>query len=298
MLARWLLNGSSDYTAWDWRPEVLLVLGTFAILYTAGWWRLRRKGRTKLATNWRFVSYWAGILVVGLALMSPIDGLQEVLFSIHMVQHLLLMMLAPPLLWLGNPLPFGMWGLPPALRYYAGRLLTRRATFRQWLRSGTTLPITWFVFVAILWGWHDPSAYNAALKLEWVHDLEHISFFLGGMLFWWHVTDSAPYINGHRSYIARLALVILTLFQNFGPALAISMANEPIYSHYTTVSHPWDISVMDDQRIAGTIMWIPNGMMYVVTAVILISRLVSQSQKKAAQHQKMMAHSSDGVAER
>jgi cytochrome c oxidase assembly factor CtaG len=267
---------SALLTAWDWRLDVSLVLGTTTLLYIIGWWRLRRKGRGQLATGWRLASYLGGIFALVLALLSPIDTFQSLLFFMHMVQHLLLSMIAPPLLWLASPLPISLWGLPKALRLSMALLLGRQAIFRRALRAATPPFIVWMLYVATLWGWHDPAAYNAALRIEWLHDVEHLSFFGTSMLFWWHVTNAAPRIHGHFPRFSRVLYVLLAFFQNFGPSIVITMAPEPIYTHYTEVPRLWGISALEDQRIGGLIMWIPGGMMYAVAEIILVVRMLGQ----------------------
>jgi cytochrome c oxidase assembly factor CtaG len=264
-------------SAWEWRLDVILILGTATALYIAGWWRLRRKGRRKLATGWRLASYLSGITALVLALLSPIDALQSLLFLMHMIQHLLLMMIAPPLLWLGSPMPISVWGLPHTLRRSLGGLLGRNALFRRGLRAATTPFISWLVFVATLWGWHDPAAYDAALRITWLHDLEHITFFGAALLFWWHATTAAPRIHGSFPFAARVAYLLLAFFVNFVPSVPLALANQPIYTFYTEVPRLWGISALQDQRIGGVIMWIPGGMMYAGAILILIIRHLGQS---------------------
>ena len=130
-------------SSWDWRLDVILILLTAGMLFLRGWIRLRRRSQRTdwygLGAAWRPFSYGLGLILVGLALMSPLDTLASVLFSIHMVQHLLLIMLAPPLLLAANPMPFILWGLPDLARRPVGRGLSRllnpNASFRRQLRA-------------------------------------------------------------------------------------------------------------------------------------------------------------------
>ena len=129
-------------SSWEWRVEVLVVLVPLGLLYTIGWQRLRKRStHVRFATKRRLVAYWSGWALLVTALMSPLDRLGGQLFFMHMIQHLLLIMVAPPLLLLANPLPFLLWGLPAAQRRYAGRglsqLLHRESRFRNGLRSIT-----------------------------------------------------------------------------------------------------------------------------------------------------------------
>src|SRR5262245_45146739 len=113
--------------AWHWhaRPDVAVTLFLVGVAYVRGWWRLRRQGHRQIASRWRLAAYLAGLLTLTLALLSPLDHLAEVRFSAHMVQHQLLLMVAPPLLLLGNPFPFGLWGLPVRVRRRVAGTLTR-----------------------------------------------------------------------------------------------------------------------------------------------------------------------------
>ena len=121
------------FSQWEWRLEILIPLGLLAAIYTAGWLNVRRRrhGHSNLANYWRLTSYWIGILVLMTSLMSPIDVLGGQLFFMHMIQHLLTMMIAAPLLWLANPFPFMVWGLPLRVRPAVTDQFRRDALFRR-----------------------------------------------------------------------------------------------------------------------------------------------------------------------
>ena len=285
--------------SWDWRLDVILVLALAGTLYTTGWRRLRQRtrhsrnryqhrqrpgGRWPLVVGWRLAAYLLGLLFIGLALLSPVDALAGQLFFMHMIQHLLLIMIAPPLLLIANPLPFVLWGLPASLRRRLGRALSlalhRDSFFRRGLRSATASGAIWLFWVISLVGWHDPTAYNAALRVEWIHDLEHLSFFLASMLFWWHVTGAGPRIHRQHGLIGRIALVIAAVPPNMLVGLVLALAEEVIYTYYLDVPRLWGIDVLTDQQIGGVIMWVPGSMMYLIAALILISRLLQAEENK------------------
>ncbi|MFQ5857084.1 MAG: cytochrome c oxidase assembly protein [Anaerolineae bacterium] len=276
---------------WEWRPAVILVLAVMAGTYGLGWWRLRRQGHRRLASGWRLTAYLSGLAVLAAALLSAIDALQSLLFTMHMVQHELLMMVAPPLLLLGDPFPIVLWVLPAGLRRTVGRLLTRGATFRRVLYRFTAPWVAWALYVAILWIWHSPSAYDVALRNEVIHDLEHLSFFAAALLFWWHVTAAAPHIHGSMGYGVRIGYVLAALAQNEILAVSIALARQPLYTYYTTVPRLWGLSVLDDQKLGGAIMWIPGGMMYVLTAIILLACLLDWEEKKTRREMSGDMHS-------
>lgn len=280
--------------SWDWRIEVIATLLTAGALYLAGWRRLRAlsgarhvtarlRGRMPLTARWRQASYLAGLLVLAVALMSPIDVLGSQLFVMHMVQHLLLVMVAPPLLLIATPFPVILWGLPKAGRRTVGRWFRRRSPLRRLLRGGATPGIVWFLYTAVYVGWHDPGLYNLALRNEWVHDLEHLSFFATAMLFWWHVTGVGPRFHRVLSTSRRLIYVISAVPANMLTGVAIAFAREPIYTYYTTVPRLYGLTVMQDQMLGGIVMWIPGSMMLLLVALVLISRMVQVEVDKPIQ---------------
>lgn len=235
---------------------------------------MKRRGSSKLVKPWRSVAYLAGLAVVAIALMSPIDVLSSQFFFMHMVQHLLLVMIAPPLLFVGDPMPIMIWGLPSGLRLEIGRWLRPESRFRRTVRSLTTPGVVWFLFVATLVGWHDPRLYGLALESELVHDLEHLTFFGTAVLFWWHIIGSAPHIHKRLSPGVRIGYALSVVPPTALTGIAIAFASEPIYEYYMTVPRPGEMTVMQDQMLSGVIMWIPGSMMYIIAALILIAQIV------------------------
>jgi cytochrome c oxidase assembly factor CtaG len=273
---------SAVLLSWDWRLDVSAVLLLMGSLYSLGWWRIRRQatGQQRLATGRRLVTYLIGLLMVAIALMSPVDVLSGQLFFMHMIQHKLLIVFAPALLWMANPLPFYLWGLPPRLRRRAGGLLSPASPFRRTLRAVTAPGLVWLTFVAILVGWHDPNAYDAALRSRLVHDIEHLTFFGSAMLFWWQVVGAGPRLHT-MSRGMRLAYVLGVVPVNMAIGVTIAFASQPIYTYYTAMPRLWGISVMLDQMISGVIMWIPGSEMYIYAALVLIARMVQSEAEKA-----------------
>jgi len=267
--------------SWAWRPEIMLSLGLAAAVHLAGRRRLKQRGGARLVSPWCSVSYLGGLAVLWIALMSPIDVLSGQFFFMHMVQHLLLVMIAPPLLWLANPMPTMMWGLPAGLRLEVGRWLRPDAPFRRMVRTLTAPGLVWLYFVALLVGWHDATLYGLALESDLVHDLEHLTFFGSAMLFWWHVIGAAPHIHKRLSTGVRIGYALSVVPANALTGIAIAFASKPIYTYYTTVARPGDMTVMEDQMLGGVLMWIPGSMMYIVAALILIARIVRDEENKA-----------------
>lgn len=272
--------------SWEWRPEVLIPLIVAGVIYFLGWRRLRMKGQQphRLANGWRLASYWAALLFIGLALLSPIDVLGGQLFFMHMIQHLILMMLGAPLLMLANPLPFLLWGLPDKARRVAGaalsNLLHRRSSTRKALRTMTAPGIAWLIFVFVLVGWHDPTLYNAALRNELVHDLEHISFFVAALLYSWHVVGAGPRLHKRLSPAAKILFVIAAIPANMLTGIVIAFSDQVIYTYYLGVPRLWGIDALGDQMLGGVIMWVPGSMMYIVAVLIITARWLQGEEKK------------------
>ncbi len=276
-------------SSWDWRIELIIVLALAGTIYTRGWWRLRQRtaprhglNRWQAAAVWRPVAYLGGLLILGLALMSPIDVIGSQLFFLHMIQHIIIVSFVPPLLWLANPLPFFLWGLPGQSRIRFGRLLGRYGKLRLGLRKFTGPGTIWMVFVILYIGWHNPMLYNAALESELVHDLEHLSFFGAAMLYWWLIIGAGPVVHKPLSVVGRFIFVLMAIPPNMITGMAIAFSEGPIYAHYEAMPRLWNFSVMADQRLAGVIMWVPGSMMYIVYALILVARWLKQEEEKPA----------------
>lgn len=264
---------------WEWRPVVILVLLTFGTLYGRGWWTLRQK-QSQLATKGRLASYLGGLAALALSLLSPIDWLGGQLFFMHMIQHLLSIMVAAPLLWLGNPFPVVLWGMPRSLRRMVSHLLATRSPFRRAMTAITKPGFAWLIFVVVLLGWHEPSAYNLALRRPWVHDVEHIMFFGAAMLYWWHVTGAAPHLHPRMPVWMSMGFLLATIPPNMLTGVTIAFSETVVYTYYESVPRVWGVTVMQDQQLGGAIMWIPGSMMFLVAALIVIAVGLSRAEDK------------------
>jgi putative membrane protein len=268
-------------SAWEVRPIVLIVLLTMGTLYFVGWRRLRRQSaHQKLATGLRLASYFSGLGIIALSLMSPIDRLGGQLFFMHMVQHMLFMMLAAPLLWLAEPFPIALWALPGKARHQVGGLFTSDSAFRRTFAAATSPAICWLIFVSIYLGWHDPQAYNAALYHDWVHDIQHITFFGASMLYWWPVIGAAPHIHARFPEWAKLPYLIGTIPPNMFIGVSIAFATDVRYTYYESIPRFFGFTVMQDQQLSGAIMWIVGSMMFIMAALIVLGRLFIREKQR------------------
>lgn len=267
-------------SSWELRWEVLIPLVVLGSIYAIGWVRLRRQSRRqKVANKWRLTMYYLGMGSLALALLSPIDWLGSQLLTMHMVQHKILVMVSAPLIWLGNPYPVGLWGLPRPARRAVTTALAGDTWFRRGLSMISQPAICWLIFTFLYLGWHDPSLYDLALRVEWVHNLEHLSFFLGAMLFWWPVVNGAPRLHKSVPYWARILYVLAFVPPNAIAGFAIANASEVIYTYYNSVPHIYGMTALEDQMIGGAIMWVWSSEMMIDVAVIMLG-VISYSEKK------------------
>lgn len=272
-------------TSWSLRPDVILVVALLGSAYTAGWRRLKKRG-PHVARKWQLMVYIVGLATVGLALLSPIDSFTSSLFLMHMIQHELLMMVAAPLLLLANPLPAFLWALPRRPRHGIGRLLTRRALVRRGLWALTLMPVAWLLYVVNLWVWHHPAMYEAALRNDLIHDLEHLAFFGTALLFWWPIINPAPRLHGHIHHGLRIVYVVAAAFQNTALGFLIATTERVLYLSYMAAPRLWGLSPLADQGWGGAIMS-EGGMMYVIAVLVLVAKLLEREEQVTRQREAM-----------
>jgi len=197
--------------------------------------------------------------VVALALESPLDELSGSLFFAHMVQHLLLIAVAAPLLVLGAPLTPWLWALPPSARRGTSRLWRRLA----WLE----LPVVALILhSAALWLWHIPALYDAALASRPIHVLEHLAFLGTAVLFWWSVLR----VGAAGSALGVVCVFALALQSTLLGAL-LTFSPGAWYSSHAATTAAFGLTPVEDQQFAGLIMWIPGGVIYLVAALWLFN---------------------------
>jgi cytochrome c oxidase assembly factor CtaG len=226
-------------------------------------WRAAGRGRGIAPSH---VAAFAGAMAaLVLALVSPIDALGGTLFSAHMVQHLLLVLAAAPLLILAAPDRAFTWALPVSLRRAAGRWLNRPGP--RVAGDIATRPLTaWTLHAGALWIWHAPAPYAAALRSDGVHALEHLSFVVTALLFWWVVFR--PH-GRRRAYGTSVLLVFGTALHSGALGALITFAGESWYPAHAAGAALWGMSALDDQQLAGLLMWIPAGLVYLGAAGVL-----------------------------
>lgn len=258
------------WSAWSWQPWVLLGLALSAWAYGRGVRRLwQRAGPGRVIRYWQAAAFGAGLAAMFVALISPLSALAEALFSAHMVQHLLLTLLAAPLLVLGAPLVPFLWALPKPARHAAGRWW-RRSDWARRAWHGISHPLlVWLLYALSFWIWHIPGLYQAALERVWVHELEHISFVIPALLFWWTVIHP---LGGRRrlGYGAGALYLFTTALHSSALGALLTFAQRPLYPIYLSSAAAWNLTLLEDQQLAGVIMWVPAGLVYPVSALLLL----------------------------
>ena len=251
-------------------PWVMLRSWTFDPLVVAGvalglWWYLRAVARLRPSRwpRWRSRSFVLGNLVLILALLSPVDVYAELLLSVHMVQHLLLTMVAPPLLLLGAPLTLALRTVRPSDHEIFLRLLQGRVV------GFLSKPLLgWGMFLAVLWASHLPAFYDATIRSTPLHAAEHLAYLAAALMLWRPMVASDP-APSRLSHPARLLCLFLLMPQMTFLGLAIYGSDTPIYAPYVTTSVFLGTSAVADQHLAGAIMW-ASGMIFMVPAMALV----------------------------
>jgi cytochrome c oxidase assembly factor CtaG len=213
------------------------------------------------------IAFVAGLMTIVFALDSPIDHYADQLFWVHMVQHVLLLTVAPPLIMLGRPWPRMWCALPIEIRTRVGRSIAL-ARWAAPVRAMSRPVPAWILFNATVVGWHLAPAYNATLSSDAIHQLEHACFFFTGLLFWARVIDPGP-LRPQLEWPWRIAYAIGAMVVGWVLAIVLVLVPHPVYSHYAELaSRPGGISAMTDQQLAGGVMWVLGSISYTVAFII------------------------------
>jgi cytochrome c oxidase assembly factor CtaG len=259
--------------SWPFDPWLLGALLVIAGVYWRGWLVLHRHDLTRW-TGGHLAAFLGGLAAVYLALASPIEPFAALLLWVHMTQHLLLMMVAPPLLWLGAPLFPLLRGLPrPVLVYWAAPLLCS-PTLRRLFGRLTHPLAALLVFVAATWFWHVPAVYELALRSSGWHYLQHVCFLGTALLFWYPVVRPHPARPRWSPWLLFPVLLLADLSNTVLSAL-LTFSARVLYPYYTEVPRVGGLSAMDDQSAAGVLMWVPGSVAFLLPLVGIGIRLLS-----------------------
>ena len=251
--------------AWQFEAHIILPLAATALIYHLAVRSVNAAHPHNHVPRLRYWSWMGGLAVLFIALASPIATYDTTLFSVHMVQHVLLTLVAAPLLVMGTPITL-------LLRYSSAA--TRRRVILPILHSWPvriiSFPVvTWIIFAAVMWGSHFSPLFNASLDDDGIHLLEHALYLGAGLLFWWPVVgaDPSPWRLPHP---ARIAYLFLGMPQSSFLGLAIFSAPAVLYSHYETLVRPWGPTPLEDQAFAGGLMWVLGDMVFLIALVLAV----------------------------
>jgi len=248
-------------------PWVLMLLAASLSLYAAGYLRLRKRsraGRPRLARH--ALLFGSGWLALAIALVGPLDALGTKLFSAHMLQHELLMIVAAPLLVLGRPLAVWIWALP-------SRGALSAATLSPLVKLPWTFltrpAVSWLLHAVALWAWHVPRFFEAALASDSIHAWQHTSFLGSALLFWWSALGDGidrPARAGAMLYL------FSTMLHTGALGALLTWSSVPWYPVYAATTADYGYALLEDQQLGGLIMWVPGGLAYVLAGLALAAR--------------------------
>jgi putative copper resistance protein D len=279
--------------AWSFDPllQIPLLLAAGAYLWAVG--RVDALHPSNRVPRSRTVAFLGGIVAIEIALQSGIEAYDTTLFSVHMVQHVLLMMVAAPLLVLGAPITLllRVASHEQRLRYILPVLHSRV------VRAISHPVVAWLVFAGVMWGTHFSAIFNESLENPLLHDLEHLLFLGAALLFWWPAlgVDPTPW---RMAYPARILYLFLQMPQNTFLALAIFSASAPLYPHYATLVRTWGPTPLADQQAAGAIMWVAGDLIFLVAILGVVLAWMRDEERREERRESRVAAQREAIRAR
>lgn len=271
-------GGEGAWGSWNLTPELLIGFLGSGLLYARGVRMLWAKStRGAGVSPWQVVFFFAGLLILAITLLSPLDSLGATSLTWHMIQHLLIILVAAPLLILGNPMLGFLSAFPAQALQRGGRWWNRRTNLRRAFRILAYPLVVWSIHAAVITIWHVPFLYQAALRAEWLHHFEHLSFLIAALLFWWLVLPRPGSVHypGHGPAVL---ILFTTMLQGglLGALLTFSKALwYPIYLESGLLASG---TALEDQSLAGILMWIPPGLVYMGVALSILAKLLNRDE--------------------
>jgi putative membrane protein len=251
--------------AWQLEAHEVLPLIAAAILFRVAERRVAAQHPANPHPRWRSWAWYTGLAVLFVALQSPIGAYDTTLFSVHMVQHLMLAMVAAPLLALGAPITL-------LLRVSSARVRQRVVlpVLHSWpLRVAAFPVVTWVLFAGVMWATHFSGLYDAALEDPLAHLVEHALYLGTALLFWWPVVGADP-SPWRMSHPIRIGYLLVGMPQSSFLGLAILSAPQVLYPHYATLARDWGPPPLLDQQLAGGIMWVGGDMVFLIGLILAV----------------------------
>jgi cytochrome c oxidase assembly factor CtaG len=262
------------WQAWNWDALVIFNLSLLLVVYYRGLARLWNKfGRGNVVSRASALAFIATIALLAVILLSPLDALSEELSSAHMVQHMLLMLVAAPLLVLGCPARVMPLGMPRGWRWWIDvRLLAPPALWKPAVAFG--------LFGLTLWGWHHPLLYQATLRDGLVHDAQHLSFFAASFVYWRVVLDPLSKRRVHA--VAAVPYLFATSLHASLLGIFLALSPQPWYADFLGRTSAWGLTPHEDQQLAGLIMWVPACLVYPAIAALRVAAWLASAESLPA----------------
>ncbi len=277
--------------SWSTPAAVNASLCLTALLYTRGWIRLRA-ARPNLISAWGLTAFLAGVAGIWLAIGSPLAAFDDVSLTVHMVQHVLLISVCPPLILLGWPALPLLRGLPQSIARRPIGPVLRLETLKCLGRVVTHPAVCWLAAAFALVGWHVPGVFEAALRWDWLHELEHASFLGTGLLFWWPVVQPWPSTPRWPRWSIPLYLFCATLPCDVLSAF-LAFCGRVVYVSYLSGPPTFGMSPLQDQECASAFMWVSVTLILLVPAVIVTMEILSPSRSYSPQKPRAVPAATD-----
>lgn len=264
---------SEQYRFLNIDPVAALLLLIIAVCYYRGSRKISQRLDSKQQTFRKHMHwFWWGWFTLLIALVSPIDAIGEELFSVHMIQHEMLMMIAAPLLVLSRPEQSVLLGGKGMMTSIFHLLTGRSPLILNFYRKLVTPLWGWVIHFLGLWLWHLPVLLNASLTSTWVHSLQHATFLLIAWVFWYSIFR----LDKSHSMAAVVSLFTTAIHASLLGAL-LTFSPKIWYSPYAHTTQQWGLSPIEDQQLGGLIMWMPAGIVFIVAALVTLARLLSSN---------------------
>lgn len=252
---------------------IIATLLTVAVIYVRGFRRVHAQMRARFPI-WRLAAFLAGIGTLLIAVASPLEAFDDVLLQVHMVQHLMLMLVAPVLLLAGAPAIVLIRGIPPSIARTVLAPMVKSRSIRRLFRWLTHPTVAWLAFAAAMWGWHLPAAFQLALRSEASHAIEHGCFFTTALMFWYPVVQPWPSVPRWPRWTMILYLLLADGSNTILAALFM-FSDRLIYPYYATAPRVAGITPLNDQIMAGAIMWVPGSLFYLIPGALIMFRMLA-----------------------
>ncbi|OGO59217.1 MAG: hypothetical protein A2V85_02700 [Chloroflexi bacterium RBG_16_72_14] len=286
-------TASTFLLLWSFDPLVWLPAVAAAVLWRSGVRRVNRAHPGNPVPRRRTVAWLLGLMAILVALDSGIERYDTTLFSVHMVQHMLLTLVAPPLLLYAGPITLVLRASSPDTR----RRRVLPLLHSRLVRAISFPVVAWVVFAAVMWGSHFSPLFDLSLEDELVHRLEHGLFLASALLFWWPIVgpDPSPWRIGPG---ARVLYAGLQMPQNTFLAVAIAFASAPLYSHYATNVRDWGPTALEDQQIAGGLMWLGGDVAFIVAVIGLVAAWMRAEERRSVGEERRLEPERAAIRER